>query len=512
MFRYMYRPKGSSSVFFALILLLVSSLVFTLLEGARIEGLKSCAKQNGELVNESVLAGYVRPLWEKYHLFLLDGAGKNGSLDAVKIEEAALALAEENLKKDAEGGSNYRMFGLEAESACMEEYALVTDDGGMDFYYLAADYMKDNIAMEAAEILHKKLKEAGGVTEAAGDMDKKVEDAKRGIEDAKEAAQQEVKREKKKSVKKSNEQEKTSVQEASATKNPLDYIGKWKNTGILALVGADVRQISDKAIDADTVLEKRSKNKGNMKTDQKGGWYEDVLFQEYLMKYFTSYQSPPESQDEHALDYEIEYMIAGKASDQANLVSVCERILVIREAANYVYLQTDAEKCSQALSLATMLAGFSGNPLLVKGVQQAILAVWAFAESVSDVKSLLAGEKIPIIKTAADWSVDVGGLKENQQFAKAKTCESGLSYEDYLRILLFFTKDKKVCLRAMNLMEQNIGREEGYEGLRMDCLIHSFSMMYVYRANVLFLSLATVGTGKELNYRWSFYKEASYFT
>lgn len=504
----MRRLKGSSSVFFALLLLLVSSFVFVLLEGARSEGLKSCARQNAELVNESLLAGYVRPLWERYHLFLMDCAGEDGNLDASRIEGAALALSEENLKKDDEGGKDYRMFYLEAENALMEGYSLVTDHGGMDFFSLASDYMKEAIAWEAAKTLYGKLEEAGKVKETAGDVEKVAKDAKREIE----AAKQREEEEGKKSVKRVNRAKAQEAASGETGENPLDYIGKWRSVGMLVLIGADADKISDKAIDRDTVLDKREKNKGNMEIEQKRDWYEDVLFQEYVMKYFASYQNPFEQQSGHVLDYEAEYIIAGKASDRENLVSVCERILLIREAANYIYLQTDAAKCAEALSAATLLAGFSGNPLLVKGVQQAILAVWAFAESVSDVKSLLAGESIPLIKTAADWSTDVGALSEKQQFVKAKKCETGLSYRDYLRILLFMTEKKKVCLRSMSLIEQNIRKEEGYDELRMDCLLHSFSMEYTYRSRPLFLSFAVVGGRKDMDYEWSYGRKASYLT
>ena len=66
--------RASTSVYFALVMLLVVSLLFTLLEGARIEGLKAAVKMNSEVEAESMLAGYVSPLWEKYHIFAADRA------------------------------------------------------------------------------------------------------------------------------------------------------------------------------------------------------------------------------------------------------------------------------------------------------------------------------------------------------------------------------------------------------------------------------------------------------
>ena len=46
---------------------------------------------------------------------------------------------------------------------------------------------------------------------------------------------------------------------------------------------------------------------------------------------------------ESALQYETEYLIAGKASDRENLKAVANRILGLRFLANYVYLSGSSE-------------------------------------------------------------------------------------------------------------------------------------------------------------------------
>ena len=44
------------------------------------------------------------------------------------------------------------------------------------------------------------------------------------------------------------------------------------------------------------------------------------------------------------LTYQIEYILSGKSSDLENLRTVVNRLLILREAANFVYLICDTDK------------------------------------------------------------------------------------------------------------------------------------------------------------------------
>lgn len=115
-----------------------------------------------------------------------------------------------------------------------------------------------------------------------------------------------------------------------------------------------------------------------------------LFFREYLLKQFSDYRNQSESE---VLQYEMEYLIAGKDSDVANLAGVAERMLAIREVANYIYLKGDAEKTALANTIALVTAGWTANPAVVKVVEEGILVAWAFSESIKDVKTLLKGGK-----------------------------------------------------------------------------------------------------------------------
>ena len=63
--------KGSLNVFFALLLTTILAVIGTSLESARYAAISYMAAQAEQSALESVFAGYYRPLWERYHLFVM---------------------------------------------------------------------------------------------------------------------------------------------------------------------------------------------------------------------------------------------------------------------------------------------------------------------------------------------------------------------------------------------------------------------------------------------------------
>ena len=82
-------------------------------------------------------------------------------------------------------------------------------------------------------------------------------------------------------------------------------------------------------------------------------WYDRILALEYMDQYFGDYLG--ESED-HALAYELEYVLAGKGSDKENLESVIKRLLFVREAANITHILGDGDKRAKTLGMAEALA------------------------------------------------------------------------------------------------------------------------------------------------------------
>jgi len=104
---------------------------------------------------------------------------------------------------------------------------------------------------------------------------------------------------------------------------------------------------------------------------------------------------------------EIEYILAGMKSSSANRASVKGQILLIRFAMNSMHVYMDAAKNRQALAAATAIAGWTGFGVPV--VHSLIMLSWAMAEAVLDVKSLIEGKKVPLMKSADSWCLSIDG-------------------------------------------------------------------------------------------------------
>ena len=78
-----------------------------------------------------------------------------------------------------------------------------------------------------------------------------------------------------------------------------------------------------------------------------------------------------------------------------------------------------------------------------------------FVESLYDVRSLLSGGRVPLIKTDDTWHYGLEGvLKAGKPNGQMSTV--GMSYEDYLRVLLTVEKQELLTRRAMNMVEADI--------------------------------------------------------
>ena len=109
-----------------------------------------------------------------------------------------------------------------------------------------------------------------------------------------------------------------------------------------------------------------------------------------------------------------------------------------------------------------------------------LILTWAMAESLYDVSQLLKGGRIPLLKSESDWHYgleaifDFGGAFEEEKET------SGLSYNDYLRVLLCLQDKQTTTYRLMDIMEMDIRKTPGNKNFRMDGCIDSLTASVVY--------------------------------
>lgn len=488
-------------MFSALSFMLIASFLFALLEAGRVFHLDTYADMTSELALESVCAGYQPGLWQDYKLLGLDGAygGEEFSIDYVTGTLGARIRT--NLEQEGAGSG---LMGMEFDMAYPTDYQLLTDGDGSVFLNCVSDYMKENLPVEAAQILYDRYMQEETV-ENSQQTEGNVEDAQMAIEEARRKQQEEI----------AGENEQDGMQDphvqqpVEVEENPLEVVLALKQNALLGMVVNDMGSLSTKQINLTNALESRACERGTMQQIPEVSWYDKVLVLEYLDQYFADYSAPA---SDHKLSYELEYVLCGKKTDKDNLEGVVGRLLLVREAANVTHILSDSGKRGTSLAMAEALAGFTGNPAVIKVVQIGIVAAWAYVESILDIRALFQGNKIALLKSEEQWTTQLGSL--SQAFgdnAQAKDCTNGLSYQDYLKGFLFVMKNQKLAYRMMDIIEQNIRLFPAYQYCRMDHMICRISYDMEYIAEPLFWQLSVLEKSELTNLQFQNSKSFSYY-
>lgn len=503
--------RGSMTIFAALSIMLVASFLFVLLEATHQQQLRRVAQMNTSLVVESVFSNYCSPLWEKYQILALDNSMTGEQEPFVSWEYYAADLSKESLSQSGfMRGTNH----LRMDTKCAEfvAYRMLTDEDGRAYIKAISDYMRNTIGQQAIEKLTAEYQQLSGMdisdkpddTALAG-ADNAIAEARRleeekakKAEEERKKAQEAAKKAKatKKATKKAEKKAGTEAGERAIepAENPLEIIKNLWHQGTLSLVLKDAKAVSNMKEDWSDAVSKREKYTGIGLEPIQTDATDTLLFTEYLLDHFACYTS---GEAAGTLAYELEYLLCGNEKDQSNLSETVQRLLAVREAANLAYLAADASKQELAYSVALSLAGVTANPGIIYAVKCGLLAAWALAESVLDVRALLSGDKIAIIKNSAQWTSDLLHLGSVfSSFGTATNCQNGLSYQRYLGFLLMM-QAQKVSYRAMNIQEHVIRSKEGFEDFCMDHLVIDAEIAMNYSSHTIFTGMEQLTRNKK---------------
>jgi len=218
-----------------------------------------------------------------------------------------------------------------------------------------------------------------------------------------------------------------------------------------------------------------------------------LLIDEYVIQHFADVTK----EKEHVLSYETEYILNGKMSDKENLTTAIEQMVLLRTGMNLIYLLSDTESCSQAQTLAMAVVGFTGMMGLVRVTQLLILAAWSYAEALMDVRELVNGGKVVFLKKKGDWKLPLSELgsfgSKKPAFSKNTT---GLSYQEYLHILLLKEGQNEKLYRVMDLLQANM-EKNGWSGFRIKNCLCGLQLKTEFRAKTLFLNISPMVLWKE---------------
>lgn len=208
----------------------------------------------------------------------------------------------------------------------------------------------------------------------------------------------------------------------------------------------------------------------------------------FMYKYLGSHTHMANSK-KTLLRNEWEYVIAGNLDDNENFKSARRRIVLIRNAMNLAYLYSDVEKRELIHAVAELITpgpAASATAILIS-------ETWALVEAEEDIKDLLDNKRVPMIKDDSNWKTDLGGILKNEEITKElsdegkellkknydeitrneighgvnKSSDKGLSYEDYLMVMIATMQSNIRILRIMDVVGINM-KYRYYEDFNMD--------------------------------------------
>lgn len=472
--------KGQITVFLALLFFILMGMALCVLEGMYSFMESSLAEDSIKGAGNYVLANYNRNLFDRYHLFFLDPKERN------HIEEDGMEYL-----SDCSGKKSFFQFSCNRLEVTQEKTAV--DEKGLYLKHQIREWMKYREVAKVGENLKELFDSAkdtqAGTSLAKSDMGK----AESAIaeEESKEAAGTDDY-----GGSEESEKEQTGVETEIKWQDLKDFLVSITRSGILLYVTDDVGEISNLTISADHLPSGQADSENDdmdffdgalsfLKVDEWKKLLEDIQMDEwnsqaladefYLLEYieenFGSYVCKDDRDGKSALQYEIEYLIAGKYSDMANLKAIANRILCLRFLSNYIYLSQNAQWKAASGSAATALMGILGFPQAKKAVQVLLTAAVSFGESMLDTHALFAGEQVPIMKDASTWNLTlenaVSLLKNKGPIKQGKV---NADYADYLKLFLAARMQRnRILFRMMDIMQMNIALEEP-DFLMEDCL------------------------------------------
>lgn len=473
--------RGSITVFLALILSLVTALVCTGIESVRMAAARTQILNGADIGLYSLFGQFDREMLKDYDLFLLDGSCGEGSLDLASVYDNFSSYMKPVLKQNSQK--------LSVVQGGFSAYRLLTDERGEPFYNQVVQYMKETLGSQGVSLLLDKMKDRKEKTEQAEQAGQQAENG--DIIENYDAEMEENNRKNEEALAEAEknpeggelEDEDNVTAPPQKVVNPISIIRRIRKMGILELVIPGNKGVYDGQVQAGTLLSRREKQKGMPmyepeKTDT--SYTSQILFQQYLMEKLGNYSAPGQG----GLKYQTEYILSGKTGDIENLKSVARRLLLIREGVNMVHLVSDGTKRAQAAGLASAIASAFLIPPATGVIEAALLLCWAFGESILDVRELFDGGKVPLVKSASDWQLSLENLPEllNGLDSIRRGSEDGMSYEDYLQVLLLGVSREEKITRAMDMIELCV-REKGRKNFRMDSCIVAAEISVDVKAN-----------------------------
>ena len=453
--------KGYITVFLTLSLTLILSLVFTLIEGARISAVRMKFECVADIGMNSVLAEFHRELLEQYDLLFVDMSYGGNYANIGNTEAHLRNYMQKNLRPETDpaGYSGVRDFlAMDAGTVHIGRYSIASDNQGAVLKRQVTDYMSDYPIGAILEKIGSGVSELESYGLETRDVDQerlsyetRIDEIGLPVQEVEEGVYEEI-----------------------PLNNPADVANATRSSGVLNLVLENPSQVSAVKVTLDDYISHRTRMQGTgicAEAMDISGEPNELVFQAYLFEKCGYYG---QEMDKSLLKYQMEYILAGRDTDWQNLEYVAKRLLKWREAANVLYIFTDSIKVAEAEAMALALTAVVMCPELAEPVKYTILFAWAYVESLQDVKTLLAGGRVPIYKSAQDWKTGINSIENVKGSLAEDSSGRGLNYQEYLRIMLFLQNENTRTFRAMDIMEMDVRKTAGNARFRLDACFDTY--------------------------------------
>lgn len=422
--------KGSMTITLALMAMTFLTLCLVLTEGVRIYYLRVKAAQALELSEFSVLSEYQKELWEHYGLFFLDLCYEQEEERQDILNGRMLLYLEKNIP--------------ELQENCLRIYGFrrATDKEGAPFAAQAVEHMKKR---SGADLLEGMLKEDQTMENNTDLEEILAEDQKTAEELLAEMVDEEGK---------------------PLFTLALPEVSFPSVESLSTAVFGDTAFLSQKEIKLEERICWRSLKKGDGAVSSLS-LLDMQFFYSYLMRYLNDYiEDDPHIWKEN-LEYQIEYVIAGKENDRENLENIMWRIFLLRAVGDYLFFHQDAGRIAQVQAQAAAIAGVTGNAALISVVQEVLLIAQAIDQGVEETRKLFNGEKVPLYENGISAGLEIG-------------------YEEYLWLFLNLTKSSECICRAMDVIELEIRSHAGCSDFGLDHCVDAFEVEWSYEYQGIF--------------------------
>ncbi len=457
--------RGQITVFLSLMFLVMAVTLLCVLDGARIYLNEGLAYDALRAAGKEVTANYSPALYKRYHLFFLDPR------EQAFIESDGMSFMRTYCGQNA---------GLSCESITVTEKKGVLDD--------QCALLKSQIKEVA--VYQKLVDEKGKLSnliEYQKQTDEKMEEEKTEIDQFDSAIKLEDSTPKDPDNSENDTVENIEETSLADTKQQKKDNASWKeiksllknifHSGILLYV-TDDRSVSALKVDMadipsgtsgehqidtsfhlsfDNIREIKQLLSYKDESRNLDDAIDDAALLSYIGKNFRNW-SDSSWENDTALSYEMEYIIAGEESDHDNLKRVAEKIFLSRFVVNYAYAKTDTALNTRAAEIAAAVSGILGIPEIQEALRQILLAALSSGEALLDVHSLFNNRKVPMIKDSLTWTINFENAADILREKRlVKEGNRNLNYEDYLKLFLTLRAGQSINeLRMADVMQWNI--------------------------------------------------------